>query len=48
MPRPEKAQRRERKREKSRKMRVSGRGLITDVPNAERRLKKEWENRKRK
>jgi hypothetical protein len=47
MPRPEKAQRREAKRDKSRKMRVSGRGLITDVPNVERRYKKEWERKKR-
>lgn len=47
MPRPEAAERRERQRDKARKYKVSGRGLITDQPNVERRKKKrKHDNRK--
>ena len=47
MPRPDKAERREKKRQK-RVMPMSGRGLITDTPNWERRLDKERSQRKRR
>lgn len=49
MPRIDKAVRRDKKREKQRKMVVTGRGLITDTPNYEKRLEKEkrkWRNRR--
>lgn len=47
MPRPDKADRREKKRMK-RQMPMSGRGLITDGPNWERRRAKEQSQRKRR
>lgn len=48
MPGLDKAIRRERKREKERRMVVSGRGLITDRPNEDRRKKKADRDKKRK
>jgi hypothetical protein len=46
MPQLDKAERRDKKREK-RSMPMSGRGLITDSPNVERRREKELSKRKR-
>lgn len=48
MPRLDKAERREKKRRKKHQMPVSGRGLITDTPNFERRREKERSLRKRR
>ena len=44
MPRPEKAKRRERKRQRP-LMPVDGRGLLTDRPNVEKRKKRERKSR---
>lgn len=48
MPRPEKADARERKRRKQRKMVIDGRGLLTDAPNWDVRAERERQDRKRK
>ena len=45
MPRPEKSERREAKRQRRRKMAVDGRGLMTAAPNVEERLKRERRKR---
>lgn len=41
MPSLDKAERRDKQRERKRKMVVTGRGLLTDVPNWERRLERD-------
>lgn len=46
MPRLDKAERRDKKHEKS--MVISGRGLLTDTPNLDKRKEKERSQRKRR
>lgn len=48
MPRPEKAERRDKQRQKRNQMPISGRGLLTDIPDWEGRLQREQKARKRK
>jgi len=46
MPRPEKAERRELRRKRP-PMKVTGRGLLTDRPNTEKRQKRERKARRK-